>query len=64
MNESCMKCGAALTHDDMGIYRKLISRGSTEFMCKKCLAEKLGVTVQRLDELIEYYRSTGCMLFN
>lgn len=29
----CMKCGRQLTYDEVALHRKLINRGSEEFMC-------------------------------
>lgn len=63
MQNKCIKCGAQLTPDDIGATKKLINRGSTEFLCIKCLADKFGVTEERIREKIEYWRETGCMLF-
>jgi hypothetical protein len=34
-----------------------------DFLCISCLAEKYGVTVERILEKIEYWRESGCMLF-
>lgn len=61
---NCEKCGVLLTPDDIGATKKLINRGMTEgFMCIPCLAERYGVSEERLHEKIEYWRSTGCLLF-
>lgn len=59
----CLKCGKTLTFDEMGLYKKLINRGATEFTCKKCLAEYLRVTEETLDGKIEQFRRDGCTLF-
>lgn len=59
----CMKCSKELTHNEIGAHKKFINRGSTEFLCKGCLADKLGVTVQDIDEKIEQFRQQGCTLF-
>ena len=40
----CLKCGKELTPIDVGLSKKLINRGTTEYFCKACLAEKFGVT--------------------
>ncbi len=58
-----MKCGAALSQDEMALHRKLVNRGAETFFCKKCLSAYFEIPLERLDELIEYYRSTGCQLF-
>ena len=64
MQNKCVKCGKPLTSDDIGASKKLINRGMTEnFLCVCCLAEKYGVTEERIREKIEYWRESGCLLF-
>ncbi len=58
-----MQCGKALTFNEVGAYKKLVNRGSRSFLCKACLAAKLGVTVEQIDEKIEQFRAQGCTLF-
>ncbi len=59
---TCERCGGALGDDALGLNRKYNpGRG---WLCKGCLAKKLGVTEQRLDEKIEEFRRAGCMLFS
>ncbi len=63
-HKHCMKCGAALTADDMGIYMKMVSRDAEQFLCMGCLAEKLGCPRSALEERVRYYRESGnCVLF-
>lgn len=59
----CMQCGRELTYNDIGAHRKFINRGSREFLCKSCLARKLGVTVEDIDRKIEEFKAQGCTLF-
>ncbi len=59
----CLRCGNALTPDDTGAHRKLVNRGATAFICVRCLAGFLGVTEPFLREKIEYFRASGCTLF-
>lgn len=59
----CLRCGNALTPDDTGAHRKLVNRGATAFICVRCLAGFLGVTEPFLREKIEYFRKSGCTLF-
>ncbi len=64
MQNNCVKCGKPLSPDDIGASKKLINRGMTEnFLCTACLAEKFGVTEERIKEKIEYWRESGCLLF-
>jgi len=64
LNETtCIKCGGKLTQFDIGLHRKLINRGATEFMCIPCLAKKFKVTEERMWQKIEEFRDWGCTLF-
>ena len=59
----CIRCGKELNSIDIGAYKKLINRGSTEFMCKSCLADDLKVSEELIDKKIEYFKKQGCTLF-
>lgn len=59
----CMTCKKTLTRLDENTYRKFVNRGARQFLCKSCLAEKLGVEETILDEKIEHFRRQGCSLF-
>ncbi len=60
---ACMRCGRELTHNEIGAHKKFINRGSTEFLCRDCLAEKLGVPAELIDRKIEEFKKQGCTLF-
>lgn len=60
----CKKCGVPLGSDDIAIYRKMVLRCATEYLCIDCLAEYFGVTREAIEEKIRYYRESGtCVLF-
>ena len=59
----CFRCGKQLNSVDIGAYKKFINRGSTEFMCKGCLANELNVTEELIDKKIEHFKKQGCTLF-
>ncbi len=59
----CIKCGGELTCDEIAVYKKMVNRGSMEFMCKVCLAEHFDVSVDFIDRKIEQFKSSGCLLF-
>lgn len=63
MPETCQQCGAALTHDEIGLTKKLINRGATSYLCYPCLAEKFQVSVDTLKDKAEEFREMGCTLF-
>ena len=59
----CIHCGKKLNHIDIGAHKKFINRGSTEFMCKSCLAKEFNVSESLIDEKIEHFKKQGCVLF-
>ena len=58
-----MKCGRDLTADEIGLHKKMIHRGATEFMCITCLAAFFHCEEGLLEKKIEQFREQGCMLF-
>ena len=60
---NCKKCGKELSGNDIGLTKKLINRGSTEFLCLDCIAEKFDCTKELLEEKIRQFKESGCTLF-
>lgn len=60
---ACFQCKKVLSYNEIGAYKKFVNRNSREFLCKQCLAEKLGISVQDIDEKIEQFKKQGCTLF-
>ena len=60
---SCKKCGKELSGNDIGLTKKLINRGTTEFLCINCIAEKFVCTKELLEEKIRQFKESGCTLF-
>ena len=61
--EYCICCGKELNSIDIGAHKKFINRGSTEFMCKSCLAKDFHVSEELIDQKIEHFKKQGCTLF-
>ncbi len=59
----CIQCGKNLSYNEIGAYKKFVNRGSQSFLCKKCLAEKLDISIKDIDEKIEQFKRQGCTLF-
>ncbi len=60
----CAICKRELAQNDIGAYKKFVSRGAKDsFLCRGCLAKKLNIPQAQLDEKIEYFKSQGCTLF-
>lgn len=59
----CKKCEKKLTTDEIAMTKKMIGRESKEFYCLDCMAEHFGVKRRSLEEKVEYFKKSGCMLF-
>lgn len=59
----CKNCQKDLTFNDIGAYKKFVNRGATEFLCKSCLAKKLDVPLEIIEEKIKVFKKQGCSLF-
>ena len=62
-SDICKTCGREVTRDEIGLTKKLINRGATEFLCMTCLAEKFDMTEAECQTLIDHFREAGCHLF-
>ena len=60
---ACLQCDRPLTSDEVAVYRKLVRRDATEFLCKTCLAAYFNVDEAKIDQKIENFKRQGCMLF-
>ena len=60
---NCMNCNRPLTADEVAVHRKLVSRESTRFMFKTCLAAYFDVTEEKIDQKIIQFKRQGCLLF-
>ena len=49
---NCPLCGKSVSYDEIGLNKKLLRRDAAEFLCLRCLAEKLDVPGARLEEKI------------
>ena len=59
----CIRCGAPVTKDEIGLTKKLINRGCTEYLCIHCLASHFQVTEDVLLSKVQEFREMGCTLF-
>lgn len=59
----CMNCGAALSGDDVGMYRKAVNKEAEHCLCLDCLAAKYRVSRAYFEEKIAFLRKNGCLLF-
>ncbi len=59
----CVKCGRELVPDEIGLHKKLIHRGASEYMCMTCLARFFDCSEELLQKKILRFREMGCTLF-
>ncbi|GHU75908.1 hypothetical protein FACS189461_2810 [Spirochaetia bacterium] len=60
----CKQCAKPLSGDETAIYKKLINRGASEYLCIDCLAVFFGCERKIIEDQIAYYRKAGtCVLF-
>ena len=64
MTGQCLKCKRELTPDEIGLHKKLVNRGASEYMCIDCLSQYFDVPITILYEKIEQFKKMGCTLFN
>lgn len=63
-NHICMNCGTPLSGDEIALYKKLVFREASQFLCLDCLAANLDTTRDKLEQIIIYFHTTGiCSLF-
>lgn len=59
----CIKCKTELTNNDIGLHKKLVNRGATEYMCINCLSQYFKISVPVLEKKIVEFKKMGCTLF-
>ncbi len=60
----CFICGKEnLSHNEIGLNKKLIGRNIEKFHCIRCLADYLEITAEDLEERIQEFKDSGCTLF-
>lgn len=58
-----MQCGRELRHIEIGLHKKMIHRGATQYLCLTCLSAYIQVSEEALLEKAEEFKRQGCMLF-
>lgn len=62
---NCFICGKEnLSHNEIGLNKKLIGRNIENFHCIQCLADFFEINVELLEERILEFKESGCELFN
>ena len=61
---NCTKCNKVLINDEVAIYKRLVSRGATEFLCIDCLSEYFKCDKSLILDRIISLKAMGCTLFS
>ena len=62
--KSCFVCDKEkLTHNEVGLNKKLIGRNIKKFLCLQCLADHLDISTDDLLERVQEFKDGGCNLF-
>lgn len=62
-SDCCKECNKKLERDEIAIYRKLVNRGSTEYLCIPCLARYFKCHEEDIRLRINHLKAMGCTLF-
>lgn len=60
----CKQCGKPLSPDEIGLHKKLVNRGATDYWCIDCLSAHFKVSVPLLKQKIIQFKKDGCTLFS
>ena len=63
MSNLCRNCSRKLTADEIGIYKRMVNRGATDYLCASCMASYFRIEESMIYEKIEHFREMGCTLF-
>ncbi len=56
-------CGRSLFSDEIALTKKLINRGTNQYLCLSCLSHKFDVSEDILKDKISQFKEMGCTLF-
>jgi hypothetical protein len=59
----CHNCTNELCNDEIALNLKLLGKHIGTFQCYHCLSKYIGSDITKLQSMSEYYRSSGCILF-
>ncbi len=59
----CVSCENEVVPVEMGLTKKLMGKGVTNYYCFSCLAKEFNTSVEKLKEVVKEYQRQGCSLF-
>lgn len=63
MEIQCKECGSILESDEIAIYRRIVNRNASDFLCVTCLAKEFSVSEELVRKKIVHFKEMGCTLF-
>lgn len=63
MRTRCISCNKEMDVDNTALCQKLYGKETTKFLCYECMSRQEEFPVEKLYDLVRYYREMGCMLF-
>lgn len=63
MSDKCMECGAKLSGDEIGLYRRLINKYSQSYKCISCMSKYFACSESLLKNKIKHFKNIGCLFF-
>ena len=59
----CKICDKEMHVDNTALCMKLYGKETTKFFCYECMSKEENFPIEKLFDLVKYYREMGCMLF-
>ena len=63
MRIRCKICDNEMHVDNTALCMKLYGKETTKFLCYECMSKEENFPIEKLYDLVKYYREMGCMLF-
>lgn len=63
MRKKCINCEKEIDADNVALCMKLYGRDTQKFHCYECISNLEDFPIEKLYDLVMYYRKSGCMLF-
>lgn len=60
----CVRCGGGMTGDEAALNLKYRGRHVKDYLCPACLGETMGLSADKMREMIIVFRKQGCRLFS
>lgn len=59
----CVNCNLTVNNDEVALNVKILGNQISMIRCYQCLSDVLGCDETKLENLANYYKSSGCTIF-